>query len=222
MNFVWNTLVRLFWRARFGKVNICGAYYCLCSYLPWRWGLRWKFGVVFWYWSPLDTSSGKWGQPFRRWCTKTIWRPVNYSAKYKWRWRCPRYCIGAGPRESRAHHPASLENWNSWLYCRDALFNWSVRLFTPTKNQCSMRESGKISKIRLLLPTQFAVSAPQEGALTTKMSKYFPKRSLFKIELSVENLLESNHKLSHRGKNQLFIQTIIRIWCNVNFVKKRP
>ena len=98
---------------------------------------------------------------------------------------------------------------------QNALFNWSVRLFTPTKNQCSMRESGKISKIRLLLPTQFAVSAPQEGALTTKMSKYFPKRSLFKIELSVENLLES-YLLAHWAKTPLFIQNF-EFWENMGF-----
>ena len=146
MDFVWNTLVRLFWKARFGKVNICGADYCLSGYLPWRWGLRWKFGVVFWYWSPLDTSSGKWGQPFRRWCTKTIWRPVNYSAKYKWRWRCPRYCIGAGPRESRAHHPASLENWNSSLYCRMHFSTdpWDFSLLLKINVLCGNR--GKFPK----------------------------------------------------------------------------
>ena len=80
------------WKAC-SKVNICCPTRCLW-YLPWRWGLRWKFGVVFWYWSPLDTSSGKWGQPFRHLYTKTIWRPVNYCAKYKWRWRNRQYCTG--------------------------------------------------------------------------------------------------------------------------------
>ena len=108
-------VVKWFWELwkACSKVNICCPTRCLW-YLPWRWGLRWKFGVVFWYWSPLDTSSGKWGQPFRHLYTKTIWRPVNYCAKYKWRWRNRQYCTGVVLRGSRDHHPASLKPWENW------------------------------------------------------------------------------------------------------------